>query len=273
MRKIAPFIILIFFSIQCFAQKQYLETFDSKESIKRWKIRNNGVLLHTDHFTYDGKTFYKPTKDSFLVFYDSTFNWNYSINLSRTFKVIPSQDINFRFSLFSNDSFEDRMYFSYRIFDKNKKNLHWPTFPATINNYEVNIIGAGIQLPDKIDSLWLKADSMEISFHFNPTHPYDSFNRMVVIDEIFLNKIYASVKDDRTSVFNIFPNPVSKTLYFTFPSLLKPKIMYVNDYTGRTVLISQGMDELNIENIKPGFYFVTVLYETGLTATQKVEIR
>jgi len=104
-----------------FSQDFNLETFDSKQSIKSWKIKNNGVMLHTNHFTYNGQTYYKPSKDSFLVFYDDTDTFSqYRVLLSKTFKAIPAEEINFHYSIYSNDTFQDYLSLGCRIFDKNR---------------------------------------------------------------------------------------------------------------------------------------------------------
>jgi hypothetical protein len=250
-----------------------LETFNTKQSIQGWKMRNNGIIEHTDHFTYNNKTFYKSTKDSFLVLYDTTYNWNYGFNLSKTFKAIPSNDIHFSFSFFSNDSLGDYFTYSYNFFDKNKKSIYSPLFPVYCFKDAINILGGSEQLPDKNDTLWQKADSMTITFHYNPMHPYDSFNKMVVIDEIFLSGVYASTNQISKSTFEIYPNPAKDVLKFKYESFLKPKKIQLFDYTGRLVIANKGEDELNVESLKSGLYFVTMFFDNGTQATQKVEIK
>jgi hypothetical protein len=256
-------------------QKFILENFDSKQSLKGWKIKNNGVMLQTDHFTYDDKTFYKKTKDSFLVFYDTSFNWNYRINLSKTFKVVPFQNFSVRSSLFSEDSIDDSYSITFEIFGKDKKSLFLFTFIETpILLGQIGIGATGLTMKEtKDDTLWQKADSIEVTFHFNPTHPYDSFKRLVVIDEIYFEGLLASTSSIQKSSFEIYPNPASDILKFKYESFLKPKKIQLFDYTGRLVMANIGEDELNVENLKSGLYFVTMFFDNGTQATQKVEIK
>ncbi len=267
--------IFIFISIahlKGFAQIQFLETFDTKRSINGWKVKSNGVIKHTDHFTFNGETFYKNTKDSFFVFYDTTFNWNYSFTLFKKFKAIKAEEIRFGFANFSNDK-EDYFYYSCTILDKNKNPLLSFTFPKYSSSNLIYITGGGVGLATKQDTMWQKADSMEIIFHFNPAHPYDSIERMVVIDEISLDKVFASFKTQTTTSFEVFPNPASKTFHFKFPAFMKPEQINLYDYTGRLIISNYQRDVLNVESIKNGFYFISILFENGDTATQKVEIK
>lgn len=273
MKNILILIILSLINFKSFGQKLFLETFDSKQSIQGWKIRNNGTLKLTDHFTYNGQTFYKPKRDSFLVMYDTTYNWNYGFNVSKTFKAIPSNNIHFSFSFFSNDSLGDYFTYSYNFFDKNKKSILFYIAPIYYFKDAINILGGSEQLPDKNDTLWQKADSMTITFHYNPIHPYDSFNKMVVIDEIFLSGVYASTNQISKSTFEVYPNPASDILKLKYEPFLKPKQIRLYDYTGRLVISNKGEDELNVESLKSGLYFVTILFDNGSQATQKVEIK
>jgi hypothetical protein len=267
--------ILTLLNFNSLGQKFILENFDSKQSINGWKIRNNGVMLHTDHFTYNGKTFYKKTKDSFLVFYDTSFNWNYSINLSKTFKVVPFQNFSVRSSLFSEDSLDDYCDVTFKIIDKSKKSLFLYTMqenPILLN--QIGIGSTGLTMKQtKDDTLWQKADSIEVTFHFNPTHPYDSFKRLVVIDEFYFEGLLASTSRIQKSSFEIYPNPASDVLKIEYESFLKPKKIQLFDYTGRLVMANKGEDELNVESLKSGLYFVTILFDNGTQATQKVEIK
>jgi hypothetical protein len=273
MKKLFIFIFIALNYFNSFGQKVFLETFDSKNSINGWKVKNNGIIKHTNHFSYNGITYYKPEKDSFFIFYDTTFNWNYGFNLSKTFKAIPSNDIHFRFSFFSNDSLGDYFTYSYNLFDKNKKSIHYFIAPIYCFKDATNIIGSSDQLPDKNDTLWQKVDSMTITFHYNPMHPYDSFNKMAVIDEIFFSGVYASTIQISKSTFEVYPNPASDVLKFKYESFLKPKKIQLFDYTGRLVIANKGEDELSVENLKSGLYFVTMFFDNGTQATQKVEIK
>ena len=53
---------------------------------------------------------------------------------------------------------------------------------------------------------------------------------------------------------------------------MNPTQINLYDYTGKLVSTNENKSELNIENLKPGFYFVTVQFENGISATKKVEI-
>jgi len=62
-------------------------------------------------------------------------------------------------------------------------------------------------------------------------------------------------------------------LHLKFEPFLKPKRIELLDYTGRLVLSNTFRDDLNIESLKTGLYFITVFFENGAKATQKLEIK
>lgn len=272
MRKLI-FLAFVLHNIAAFSQVTYFETFDTKISIKNWKLITNGVVEHNNHFTFNGSTGKKEKNDLFFIFYDTANNPNYQFSLSLKFKAVPSKDISLRLGFFSNDSIDDYLVTNIKYLDKDKKTIF--SIPPLIQKcgcYPIGIPSIGVTLNEK-DILILKnADSMEITFYCYTQKAADK-ERKIIIDGIYLENILTSGKINYNSRFEIYPIPATKIIYFKFSSFLKPQQIDLYDYTGKKVIESKAQNELNIENIKPGFYFVTVLYETGLTATQKVEIR
>lgn len=279
MNHLSFFVVLILTAYSSLGQKVNIETFDTRESIKSWTIRNNGVMEHTNHFTFNGQTYYKPTKDSFLVFYDSSYNWNYSFNLSKKFKANPlGRSINFHTSIFSTDSnFQDYLSYYIQLFDKEKKNLFiMPGIQYADSDNPIVIGGSGHSFSEKMDSAWSKADSMEIIFHFNPKHPYDSFKRLIVIDQISWSNLYSSATHYSKSSFEIFPNPASNNINLIFPKNLKPNHITLLDYTGREIYQTEcqiDTPQIDVKGFKSGLYFLSVEYKNGQIATQKIEVK
>lgn len=263
---------LILCRLNSFSQKVYLENFNTIQSLKNWKISTNGVVEHNNHFTFNGETFYKSTKDSFLILYDTTNNKIYNFKISRTYKAIPSHDLKFRVSFFSNDTMKDYLLYSCRIFDKSGETLFSFPFYLYYNFYPIGIIGFNINLPEKNDTIWKTADSMTISFQFRPENSNKKLERLTVIDEIYLDGVYASINTLRKDGFEIYPNPTSKFIYFKFDTKIKPRQIQLYDYTGKLVTASKGEERINVENLDPGLYFVTIKFENGTIATKKIEI-
>lgn len=275
MKSLYSVLALLLMYINVYSQKfHFLETFDSINSVNSWKISNNGVMLHTNHFTFNGKTFYKNTMDSFLVFYDNNNIWNYSINLSKKFKAIPSQSIRFSCSLFSHDSMYDKGYATYRIYDINKKSLFvFPFLMLPMNQNNVVIAGGGISLNyTKDDTLWKKADSIEISFHFNPMNPYDTFKRMLIIDEIYLENVFASIINNKRDKVEIYPNPASNVIYIKYLYSNIPKQVNIYDNIGRLIIENCSKEYINIENLKSGIYTLKIKYKDGNISINKIEV-
>ena len=271
MKYLYTFIICLYANLM-FGQKLYLETFDSRQSIKTWSLKNNGVVRQSDNFTFSGSTFIKSTKDSFLVFNDITNNWQYSFNLSKKFKAVSFESISFRYSFFSSDSLPDFFTSTFRAFDKNKNTLllfEDPRYaskgPLLINKTSTNLSGLD-------DSIMREADSMEITFHYNPQHPYDTFERIIVIDEIYLTGVKVSIDERIKWNFEIYPNPATHELHFKFPVSIKPVEIIIADFTGRKIRSEKIEEKINIDDLKTGLYFVSVRLGDGNTFTKKIEV-
>ncbi|NUM32161.1 MAG: T9SS type A sorting domain-containing protein [Bacteroidetes bacterium] len=265
----------ILFNFQGICQNVYLEKFDTKESLKKWKVLNNGKVYLSNNFTYKGLTFYKPQKDSFLILKDTTYNWLYSFHLTRCFKVIPSLNINFKLAFFSSDTF-DYLTYGYKFYDKNKKIILSSNFPVYPFFYDLNIFGVGCQIDDLKNKILENTDSVEINFHFNPTHPYDTIERIIVIDEIFFSNNYADINNYNNFKFEIFPNPAYKQISFVFPSSYYPVLITLFDMKGNELLRktanNQSDSVLNIENLKQGLYFIKATSENGKISYKKIII-
>jgi hypothetical protein len=274
MKNILILIILSLLNFKLFAQDVYLETFDSKKSIGGWKINSKGEVAINNHYTFNGKTFYKEKKDSFLIITDTSNNTQFKVILSKKFKAIPSNKITLYHSLFSNDSLNDFISYSIRFLDKSKKSIFDISF-FSYSGYDPGfVIGiTAYVLPEKNDTIWQKTDSIEISYSFYPYDHLKKVKRFLVFDGISLSGIYASTFAPQRSSFEIYPNPASDVLKFKYESFLKPKKIQLFDYTGRLVMANKGEDELNVESLKSGLYFVTILFDNGTQATQKVEIK
>ncbi len=273
-RKLVLLSCIILILNKLFAQDVYLETFDSKKSIGGWKINSKGEVAINNHYTFNGKTFYKEKKDSFLIITDTSNNPQFKVILSKKFKAIPSNKITLYHSLFSNDSLNDFISYSIRFLDKSKKSI-FDISSFSYSGYNPGfVIGiAANVLPEKNDTIWQKTDSIEVSYSF---YPYDALNkvkRFLVFDGISLSGIYASTFAPQRSSFEVYPNPASDVLKIEYESFLKPKKIQLFDYTGRLVIANIGEDELNVESLKSGLYFVTILFDNGTQATQKVEIK
>ena len=273
-RKLVLLSCIILILNKLFAQDVYLETFDSKKSIGGWKINSKGEVAINNHYTFNGKTFYKEKKDSFLIITDTSNNTQFKVILSKKFKAIPSNKITLYHSLFSNDSLNDFISYSIRFLDKSKKSIFDISF-FSYSGYDPGfVIGiTAYVLPEKNDTIWQKTDSIEISYSFYPYDHLKKVKRFLVFDGISLSGIYASTFAPQRSSFEIYPNPASDVLKFKYESFLKPKKIQLFDYTGRLVMANKGEDELNVESLKSGLYFVTILFDNGTQATQKVEIK
>lgn len=93
MRKLI-FLAFVLNNIAAFSQVTYFETFDTKISIKNWKLITNGVVEHNNHFTFNGSTGKKEKTIRFLFFMTQltirTINFPSPVN-SRLFppKIFP----------------------------------------------------------------------------------------------------------------------------------------------------------------------------------------
>lgn len=221
LKKYIFLLILNHVVIISYCQKSYIENFDNKVSLSQWKIKTNGVWAHTDSFNFDGTTFKKGSKDSFIIFYDTSKNWSYYFDISRKFNVKPYfyRTISFASSLFSMDSSLDYMIFKFSLFDKKNNRLFTSSIPSYKKLLPINIYGSSIDISDIKDSIWKLADSIEISFHFNPMNPYNFIERIGVIDEIYFSDLLEINKVIFNKNFKIFPNPAKNILNIEIQSI------------------------------------------------------
>jgi hypothetical protein len=257
-----------------FSQKVFLENFDNAKNIESWNLRNNGIIKHTNEFSFAGKTYSKPSKDSFIVLYDTAHKWNYSFNLFKKFKVVPASELKFYCTLYSPDN-SDFMNLSFQFLDKNKKKI----LGAYIDLYcdtLISIPPIGMDLPDSKDSFWLKADSLLVTFRFNPTNPYDTFERIAVIDEFYFYKPFASVKLEEINNFSVFPNPVSKELNILMPNWNDAQEICLFNSLGQEIFKINSFDnerlKINTENYPPGIYHLKINFNNGITSTKRIII-
>jgi hypothetical protein len=273
MRKISILIFLSFLGLtKSKSQDVLLETFDSKKSIKSWLIITELEPIHNNQFNFQGVTYSKKTKDSFLIFLDTKNIKDYQITLIKKFKMTPSRNISLHHSIYSEDSLNDYLDYGFRLNDKTGKNIFGVSYFSQHDyNPGVVISGPGYDLPEANDTIWKKVDSLEVYYSFIPYNIDSTIERIIVLDGITLNEKYASVKNYSKPEFLIYPNPANDILNFKFSSSSNPKQIYVYDYTGRLLIKSKAMDELNIAHLNAGFYYVTIQFENGM-ATKKIEV-
>lgn len=257
-----------------FSQKVFLENFDNAKNIESWNLRNNGIVQHTNEFSFAGTTYSKPSKDSFMVLYDTAHKWNYGFNLFKKFKVVPTSELKFYCPFYSQDN-SDFMSLSFQFLDKDKKKILGLNMELYCDT-PISIPPIRVTLPDSKDSFWLKADSLLVTFHFNPTNPYDTLERIAVIDEIYFNKPFASVKLEEINNFSIFPNPVNKELNILMTNWNAAQNLCLFNSLGQEIFKIKVFDnerlKINTENYPPGIYHLKINFNNGITSTKRIII-
>ncbi|MCC6722612.1 MAG: T9SS type A sorting domain-containing protein [Bacteroidia bacterium] len=113
---------------------------------------------------------------------------------------------------------------------------------------------------------------MEIEFHYNPQHPYSKFERIIVIDEIYLSGVLALVTLHDNEKFKIYLNPAKGEFYLSFPAFYKLMEINIIDCVGRNVKMIKGTKRIDIGGLEKGFYFISMRFSDGTIITKKVEI-
>ena len=62
---------------------------------------------------------------------------------------------------------------------------------------------------------------------------------------------------------NLYPNPVSDKVYFTFDQLTEPATISISTISGQTIkskelAIGQVSDSIEMQDLTPGIYFVNI---------------
>ena len=272
MKKYFLLLILILFGINdIFCQIKYLENFDSKKSLKGWNIKTNGLIVISDSFIFNGTTFKKSTRDSFMVFYDTSKNWNYFFGISKKFKVVPCKSLKIKSSLFSLDSLNDFISFGFRLYDSNNKKLFNISLPF-YKNENLGIGGNGIDFTMIKDSVWNLADSMEIEFHYNPINPYNFVERLGIIDEIYLRELLTTTILLEKQNFKIYPNPAQNILNIELQSIDNDQNhIEIYDLSGKQVYSSITSDkniQVDVSELTQGLYIIKV-YNNNFVLNQK----
>ncbi len=272
------FTILIFtVSINLPAQDLKLESFDHKKTISSWRIVTNGQIFHSDQYTFKGKTFFKQTKDSFLLFRDTGHHEFYKVNVSKKFKAIKANAIVFHFSLFSEDTFNDYLTFGFHLRDvTGKKTYSYEYYSFSTYDKDGAMSGASFSFVGE-DSIWKKADSLEVYFSFYPYNTSKKVERLVVIDGITLQGVTTGVKHYSDVNFEPYPNPTTDFINLQLPKHIQPKYLSLLDYTGRELYRSQDFNyqrpQIDVRGYQSGFYFLYIKFENGETMTRKIEIK
>ena len=78
-----------------------------------------------------------------------------------------------------------------------------------------------------------------------------------------------SLNDVFNQELNVYPNPVSETLYISNTSNVESVKIY--DTTGKCVINQKTVDYIDVKSLQPGIYFLKVL-QGNLELTKKVII-
>ena len=77
---------------------------------------------------------------------------------------------------------------------------------------------------------------------------------------------------DNTAIFerniaenlDVYPNPATQSIHFNIPLNQKATDVYVLDISGRIVAYGQNVQQMDVNELNPGLYFITVKTETRL---------
>jgi len=271
-------VIILFQSYSSISQKYILETFDSKEFITGWNISTTGELKQTNNYFYNNVSYNKPSLDSFLVIKDTFGLASFRFSVYKKFKVIPARSITFYVKLFSGDTIFDKLRCGYTLYNRAGKQIFYQEATSRPSHYLPGILGSpGFQLPDYSDSIWQMADSMEISFRFNPARLDTIVSRMAIIDGVSLSSPIAHFYAGKPSGIDIFPNPVSEILHIKFSNGIVPIQINLIDLYGRELTLFKNITSselnLNVENYKAGLYFLHFYLNDGRILSKKICFR
>lgn len=91
-------------------------------------------------------------------------------------------------------------------------------------------------------------------------------------DIAFYNNWLLNNEDFTKSQFEIYPNPV-KEIFYISTNTQKNLDVFLYDITGKLIFKKSGLksqDPINIENIKPGIYFVSMIDEDRNTSVERI---
>lgn len=276
--KITLSLILLLSVIAVNSQDLELETFNSKSSIKNWKIKTDFEIIHSNHYTFNGITKYKGEKDSFLIFKTKATIPCHEVKVSRKFKMHKSESLSIYFSLLSMDTSNDFLTHGFRINDKTGKNLfQLDYFLYSAHSYPYIIYGESVYLKHLTDTFWQKADSLEVYFRFYPNDPSADYERLVILDGVKLAGVTGSIHTLRQVEFAVYPNPSHKKIHLSFGPLYQPKRICIFNTYGVKVFerteVQTLSEDINVENLSEGIYYIKTWFENDLMGVKKLYLR
>lgn len=156
----------------------------------------------------------------------------------------------------------------------------------TISNMGCTLGGCETYIPDGIDPFEVQENDIKLSnffsteglFSYEITEASSNNPQSLIItasngDKAIYNRVLLSTKSFTKLSFSIYPNPVAKELFVSFPnSKLKNYSVEVFDLLGRirlSKMLSNSKKPINIESLAKGLYLLKIKDDFGNTSTKK----
>ncbi len=138
----------------------------------------------------------------------------------------------------------------------------------------------------KIGSVLSKGESQNLSqYSFSDHLPFNgqNFYRLKMIDRAadrndgtFAYSRIRTVEIGNGNIASVYPNPVSDYLKLNVNPLQRPKNVSLTGMNGKLVFASNDLSQISngidVRNLNPGTYFVSMKYANGYIETQKIAI-
>lgn len=138
----------------------------------------------------------------------------------------------------------------------------------------------------KIGSVQSKGESQNLSqYSFSDHLPFNgqNFYRLKMIDRAsdredgtFAYSRIRTVELGNGNIASVYPNPVSDYLKLNVNPLQQPKNVSLTGMNGKLVFASNDLSQISngidVRNLNPGTYFVSMKYANGYIETQKIAI-
>ena len=99
---------------------------------------------------------------------------------------------------------------------------------------------------------------------------HNNFGGSAFYDNITINNETLAASDFQKGKLNIYPNPVKNNLNFSLPNAEKIAKIFITNIAGQTILNKEiSQNTMNLENLKPGAYLVTITNTKGISYTSK----
>jgi hypothetical protein len=108
------------------------------------------------------------------------------------------------------------------------------------------------------------------TINLDPTNTFTStgtndvfiFKSLLLADSDSNNGGASSITENAMHV-NLYPNPVSDKVYFTFDQLTEPATIAISSISGQTIkskelAVGQVSDSFEMQDLTPGIYFVNI---------------